>query len=213
VRLVSEDNGRITLGSRRHLYQDLHLALAGRHQIHNARVAIATLECLAELTGFDIEPEAVHEGLRKVRWPGRLQWVPGDGKGPDLLLDGAHNPAGAEALARHLDTMTRPAPLAVLGVMRGKLLDEMIATLAPRIHGVVIACPNVRRAADAEEVATVVRKYLGRVEIVPGPAAALHRAKSLAGTERDVLVTGSLYLVGEILSLLTPDPTPGPVST
>jgi dihydrofolate synthase/folylpolyglutamate synthase len=213
VRLVGEDGERITLRSRRHLYRDLHLALAGRHQIHNARVAIATLECVAERAGFDVEPDAVREGLRNVRWPGRLQWIPGDGNEPNLLLDGAHNPAGAKALARHLDTLARPAPLVLLGVMRGKLLDEMIGTLAPRIHGVVIACPSVRRAADPDEVAALVRKYVDRVEVVPDTAAALDRAKSLAGTERDVLVTGSLYLVGEVLSLLTPHPTPGPVST
>jgi dihydrofolate synthase/folylpolyglutamate synthase len=213
VRLVGEDGERITLRSRRHLYRDLHPALAGRHQIHNTRVAIATLECLAERVGFDVEPDAVRAGLRNVRWPGRLQWIPGDGSEPDLLLDGAHNPAGAKTLARYLETTARPAPLVLLGVMRGKLLDEMIGTLAPRIHGVIIACPSVRRAADPDEVAAIVRRHVDRVDVVPDTAAALDRAKSLAGTERDVLVTGSLYLVGEVLSLRTAQPTPGPVST
>jgi folylpolyglutamate synthase/dihydropteroate synthase len=70
----------------------------------------------------------------------------------------------------------------------------------------------VRRAADPDEVAAIVRRYVDLVEVVPDPAAAFERAQALAGRERYVLVTGSLYLIGEILSLLTPHPTPGPIS-
>jgi dihydrofolate synthase/folylpolyglutamate synthase len=135
-----------------------------------------------------------------------------DRGGIDLLLDGAHNPAGADTLARYLGTVDRPRPVALFAVMHGKLLDEMIDPLAPHLHGAVIARPAVQRAADPEEVAEVVRRHVDLVEVVPDPAEAFERATELAGPERYVLVTGSLHLVGHVLGLLDRRPVPGPVS-
>jgi dihydrofolate synthase/folylpolyglutamate synthase len=210
--LAEEDDGTFTLETERNRYDRLRLALAGRHQIHNARVAVVAFERFAARVGLDPEPAAVRDGLAAVRWPGRLQWVRDETDGADLLLDGAHNPAGTGTLASFLAAVDRPAPVAVFGVMHGKLVAEMIEPLARRLHGIVIARPSVRRAADPEEVAAVVRRYVDLVEVVPDPSAAYCRAKELAGTERYVLVTGSLYLIGEILGLLGRRPTPGPVS-
>jgi dihydrofolate synthase/folylpolyglutamate synthase len=213
ARLVAEeDDGTLTFETDRSRYERLRLALSGRHQIHNARVALAAFELFAARVDVEPDSDAVREGLATVRWPGRLQWVRDETDGTDLLLDGAHNPAGTSTLANFLATVERSAPVAVLGVMHGKLVAEMIEPLAPRLHGVVIARPSVQRAADPEEVATVVRRHVDRVEVVPDPSAAFSRAKELAGSERYLLVTGSLYLVGEILGLLGQRPTPGPVS-
>jgi dihydrofolate synthase/folylpolyglutamate synthase len=212
VRLVGEENGAITLESAGRRYANLRLALAGRHQVHNARVAVAAYELLARIIGLEPDADVVREGLANVRWPGRLQWIRDEPGRADLLLDGAHNPAGARTLANFLGSVDRPAPVALFGAMHGKLLPQMIEPLAPRLRGVVVARPSVRRAADPDEVAAIVRRYVDLVEVVPDPAAAFERAQALAGRERYVLVTGSLYLIGEILSLLTPHPTPGPIS-
>jgi dihydrofolate synthase/folylpolyglutamate synthase len=213
VRFVEErDDGTFTLESARERYGGLRLALAGRHQLHNVRVAVAAFEQFARSAGFEPDPEAVRRGLATVRWPGRLQWVRATDDGIDLLLDGAHNPAGADTLARYLGGVERPAPVALFAVMHGKLLDEMIEPLAPHLRGVVIARPSVQRAADPDEVAAVVQRHVGLVEVVPDPAAAFERAKALAGPERYVLVTGSLHLIGEVLGLLDRRPSPGPVS-
>ena len=96
--------------------------------------------------------------------------------------------------------------------MHGKLLAEMIEPLAPYLHGVVIARPAVQRAADPHEVAAVVRRFCDRVEVLPEAAEAYARARAWAGPDRYVLVTGSLYLIGQILGLLERRPVPGPVS-
>jgi dihydrofolate synthase/folylpolyglutamate synthase len=201
VRLVEENDDGITLQSRRCRYPGLRLALAGRHQLHNARVAVAAFEQLAESIGIDADPAAVREGLATVRWDGRLQWICDEGQ-PNLLLDGAHNPAGARTLAGHLERVDAAPPVALFGVMHGKLLPQMIEALGPRLGAAVITRPSLPRAEDPEIVAEIVRRHVERVEVVPDPAAALERARALAGSRAYVLVTGSLYLVGEILSLL-----------
>ena len=214
VRLVAEDDGAFTLRSRRAEYAGLRPSLAGHHQIHNARVAVATLETLAESTGFAVGPEAVREGLARVRWPGRLQWVRRPEGGPALLLDGAHNPAGVRALAGYLRARAAAGhapPLALFGAMRDKAIEEMLATLAPWVAGAVVTRPGVARAAEASDVAAMARERLALVEVVPDPTDALARAQILAGSERAVLVTGSLYLVGEILATLEGHRGPGPV--
>ena len=212
VRLTKEAGDRFTLASRRQHYAELQLALPGRHQIHNARVAIASLERIAERIGIEVDPDAVRHGLATTRWAGRLQWIRDDGDGPGLLFDGAHNPSGVRTLTLYLDGLDRPAPVAVLGVMRGKLMEEMIETLATQVDHVLVTRPGVRRAAEPDEVAAIARRHIERVEVVPEPSAAFDRARRLATGERDVLVTGSLYLVGEILALLERRPAPGPLS-
>jgi dihydrofolate synthase/folylpolyglutamate synthase len=211
VQLTEDVDDRFTLLSRRRRYADLRPALPGRHQIHNLRVAIACLERIADRLGFEIDVEAVRRGLATTRWAGRLQWLRDDA-GPDLLFDGAHNPAGVDTLVRYLEKLERPRPVAVLGVMRGKLMEEMIARLAPRLEAIVVTQPAVKRAAEADEVAEVARRHAGSVSVVADPPAALAEARRLAGEERDVLVTGSLYLIGEILASLEERPVPGPVS-
>ena len=148
-----------------------------------------------------------------MRWPGRLQWLPADRDRPELLFDGAHNPAGVRALASYLRALDRPAPVALFGAMHGKLLDRMFEPLSSVVRGVVVTRPGVQRAADPEDVAAEARRQgIDNVEVVAEPERALERVCALAGADEFVLVTGSLYLIGETLSLLHSSPTPGPVS-
>jgi dihydrofolate synthase/folylpolyglutamate synthase len=142
-----------------------------------------------------------------------LQWVRGDDFRPDLLFDGAHNPAGARALAAHLRTLDREPPVVLFGAMHGKLLGEMFEHLIPCVHSLVVARPDVQRAEDPEEVAAIARSHgAAQVEVVADAADALQVAYERAGSDRYVLVTGSLYLVGQVLGLLERHPQPGPVS-
>lgn len=212
VRLVSESSASFTLETKRHRYPGLRLALAGRHQIDNARIALAVYETLADRAGFEPDPAAVSQALATVRWPGRLQWIRRGDDAPDLLMDGAHNPAGARALGDYLRQQGGPAPIALFGAMHGKLLPEMLDQMASVVESMVVTRPDVKRAADPEEIAALARERIPDVEVVADPAEAFRRAVEKAGSERFVLVTGSLYLVGEVLALLEPRPTPGPVS-
>jgi len=221
--LVCGEDDRFAIHTARQIYPDLTLALRGRHQVENSRVAVVALETLAPELGFDPDPSKVREGLGNVRWPGRLQWVEGR---PPLLLDGAHNPAGAQALADYLQSRGGERPVLLFNAMRKKKVEEMVRPLADLIDAIVITRARVDRAAEPEDLAPVLEPLVKRVEVIPDPGQALERARFLApdpgqALERArflalpdgyVLVAGSLYLVGEILGLSEASPVPGPVS-
>ena len=192
-------------------YDDLRLPLPGSHQRENARVAAATLEAAAGALGFEIRPAAVRDGLAATRWPGRLQIVPGR---PTLLLDGAHNPAGAEALAVHLAERAasgEPKPMLLFGSMKDKDLAGMLRPLSPHVARMIATRPDIPRAMDSGELAKAASELGLEAEAVPGAAAALERARVLAGDDGLVLVAGSLYLIGEVLAALEGLDAPGPV--
>ena len=192
-------------------YDDLRLPLPGSHQRENARVAAATLEAAAGALGFEIRPAAVRDGLAATRWPGRLQIVPGR---PTLILDGAHNPAGAEALAVHLAERAasgEPKPMLLFGSMKDKDLAGMLRPLSPHVARMIATRPDIPRAMDSGELAKAASELGLEAEAVPGAAAALERARVLAGDDGLVLVAGSLYLIGEVLAALEGLDAPGPV--
>lgn len=185
------------------------LALTGEHQRHNAQVALATFERFAD--ALDLVPAAakVLQGFAATRWPGRLQFVPGT---PPVLFDGAHNPAGAAALAAHLAERGGPKPVLVFAAMADKDARALLAPLAPHVASVVTTRAPVLRAGDAEPLASIARELGLRAESRTDPAEALALARSLAGRDGLVLVAGSLYLVGAGLAALAGGPAPGPVS-
>ena len=122
---------------------------------------------------------------------------------PRILIDGAHNPAGIAAVASYLHGQTRPRPVLLTGATSGKPLAELFGPLGPLVDGVVVTRPPVERGLEPEHVAGEIAPLFGRTEAVSDTAAALERACELAGDGQYVLVTGSLYLVGEILGLIT----------
>ena len=161
------------------------LALAGAHQRHNGALAKAALEA----AGLGVSPDALARGFREVRWPGRLERL------GDVLLDCAHNPDAAAALAL---TLVEP-PSLVFGALADKDAAGMLAALAPKAARIWLTAPPSPRAADPAALAAL---WPGaRVE--PDPAAALAAARARGGT---VLVTGSTYLVGAVRALLTDEP-------
>src|SRR6185503_10680798 len=189
------------------LYDYLDLALPGNHQRDNARVAVVALEAFLQGRGRTATRQAVREGLARTRWPGRLQTI--DGR-PSILLDGAHNPAGAEALARYLEDRDGPRPVLVFGVMKSKDARGILAPLAPHVASVVLTKPGVDRAEAPEMLAEIASSLGLRHEVVPDAGGAVDRAKAVAGEAGCVLVAGSLYLIGDVLARLQGG-APGPV--
>jgi dihydrofolate synthase/folylpolyglutamate synthase len=185
------------------------LALTGEHQWSNAQVALVAFERFAEALDLDASPGSVLEGFAATRWPGRLQWIPGS---PSVLLDGAHNAAGAAVLAAHLAERGGPKPVAVFGSMADKDARALLAPLAPYVSAVVTTKPPVLRADDPERLAALARELGLEAETEADPVRALDRACAKAGPGGVVLVTGSLYLVGVALAAHGGDPAPGPVS-
>ncbi len=191
-------------------YDGLSLPLPGLHQIENARVAVVALERFTGVLGRPLPPGAVRSGFRAVRWPGRLQWVEGS---PPILLDGAHNPAGAAALAAHLRGRGGEPPVLLFGTMANKDARGILEPLAALARAVVLTRPPVERAAEPGEIALLAATPTSAlVETVPDPAAALARARSLVPPGGYLLVAGSLYLVGAVLGLLENTESPGPVA-
>jgi dihydrofolate synthase/folylpolyglutamate synthase len=188
--------------------RDLRLGLAGAHQVENACTALAATWLLAE-TGTPVPETAVREGLAGASWPGRFEraTLPA---GTAVVLDGAHTPASAAALAETL-AAEEPARRAVLvlGTMADKDPAAVVRALAPAAARVVATAARTPRAASPERIAAGVEAGGLPVEVVPGVAAALERAAERAGTAGLVVVTGSLAVVAEAreaLGLAVADP-------
>jgi len=173
----------------------LRVALAGQHQLRNVALAVVAAERLAN-SGFDrIDEDAIARGVGGCRWPGRLE-AAALPDGPTVLLDGAHNPAGATALADHLSTLATPWEL-IFGTLADKDAASMAAALAPAARRVWLAPPDSPRALPLAALAAL--PSLAGATPTSGVAEALARAIAVPTAERAPLlvVTGSLYLVGE----------------
>lgn len=173
---------------------DLEIALLGAHQAINLGLAARAAEALAGL-GFDrIGPEAIQEGAAACRWPGRLEAIDLPG-GRRILLDAAHNEAGARVLAEFLDRMGQPVDL-LFGVLADKDYAGMLGLLAPRARRIVLTTPASPRAKDPAELAVLLAGHPGEVIVEPDRERALERALALGG---EVLVAcGSIFLIGEV---------------
>jgi dihydrofolate synthase/folylpolyglutamate synthase len=185
------------------------LSLDGTHQRDNARVAVAAFEAFSRELGSAADPRAMRQGLESARWPGRLQLIPG---APSILLDGAHNVAGAEALAAHLALRGGPKPVLLVAAMADKDIAGILRPLAPHVASVVATQPAVARAADAKVVSAAARALGLPAVAEPDPAEAFALARGSAGPGGLVLVAGSLYLVGAVTAVLEGGGPYNPVS-
>lgn len=175
-------------------YDDLYLPLHGRHQAVNAVVALAATE---GLFGRALDPDAVVEGFATASSPGRIEVASRD---PFVIIDGAHNPSGFEALTTTLlEEFGDRAWVVVLGAMGDKELAEMVKHLAGMTEEVFVTAVDHPRAIQPAELAAVIDDVLGiRATVVDDPHGALAAAIDRAGSAGSVLVAGSIYLVGEL---------------
>ncbi|MHB8605504.1 MAG: bifunctional folylpolyglutamate synthase/dihydrofolate synthase [Thermoplasmatota archaeon] len=176
---------------------DVRIPLVGAHQVGNAALAAAALAACAE-SGFAVSEGAFERGFRAAHWPARLQWIPG---APPLLVDGAHNPAGAAALASYLDA-EKLRPTLVFGCMTDKDWLDMVTALAPYLAGAVVTRPRSPRALPPMESGREFSRVGVTATMVPDVKHALATAVNQAGPDGVVLVAGSLYLAGEVLEVL-----------
>ncbi len=193
------EDGTVALATPLREYPRLTLGLPGMHQVANALVAVRLLEAI-DAAGIPVGAEAIVSGLRDVRWPGRLEWIRVEGG--ELLLDAAHNPAGARSLAAHLSA-SAPLPL-VFGVMKDKDVGGMLGALAPVVSRVVATEARTPRALAANEVARRARQAFPALDVVclADPVEACRAA--LADARRAV-VAGSIFLIGDVRGRLAND--------
>jgi dihydrofolate synthase/folylpolyglutamate synthase len=176
----------------------LNLPLLGEHQRLNAAVATYTVKALRKK--IPVSDEMIKAGLSNVRWAARLQLVERTG-GRKMLLDGAHNIGGAEALRTALGTYFAAAkPTLILGVLRDKDLREICEILAPLARRIVVTPVGSKRSAATKELAKVCKAANPRAKIVE--AGSLKEALEKTGKDEFVVIAGSLYLIGEAMELL-----------
>ena len=216
VRYAATDAG-LRLVTPVHTYKDLHLGLLGRHQWANAACAVGAVDALGVRGVARVAEGAVRRGLAETRMPGRLEWIAGD---PPVLLDGAHTPDAARALAAALpeilpqvreqtpdqDQAPETRPVLLLGILGDKDIPAMVGALAPLAGAVIVTEPPwERRAGAAAIVAAEVQRYLPApdVTLITDYAMALAQAQDVARARGvPLVVTGSLILVGASRSLL-----------
>ncbi|MBW2091612.1 MAG: bifunctional folylpolyglutamate synthase/dihydrofolate synthase [Deltaproteobacteria bacterium] len=179
----------------------LELNLLGSHQVRNAALSLAALELLAE-KGFKFAEQDIRAGLVSVFWPGRVEIFPGP---PDLMLDGAHNPAAAATLAKLLETLNYERLHLVLGIMADKDIPRIMGPLLPHADALYLTRPEYFRAADPKVLAEAAKGFKGPLSVHLRITEAIETAKSAAGSEDLVLITGSLFTVGEARAHITGD--------
>jgi dihydrofolate synthase / folylpolyglutamate synthase len=176
----------------------LELPLLGEHQRLNAALAIATVRTLHPT--LPVSDRQIREGLMKVDWPGRLQRVDTE-SGATVLLDGAHNPAGAATLRAAFEKYFRPVqPALILGMLRDKDWPAMCEILAPLAQKIFLVPVHSQRTTAPEALQSICHRMnpTATLTVCASMVEALERTKQ----ERFVIVTGSLYLVGEAMEVL-----------
>jgi len=170
------------------------IPLLGRHQLENAATAVATLETLRR-RGFHISPDAVNEGLRNVRWPGRLEILSRD---PVVVVDCAHNPYSAQVLRKALEEwFPGQRWVLVFGASADKDIAGMLRALLPISEYTIVTRSDHPRAATPIELADTVASVGGGAEVCVNMRKSLRRGLSAMDPGNGLLVTGSIFLVAD----------------
>jgi dihydrofolate synthase/folylpolyglutamate synthase len=189
-------------------FSGLQTNLPGRHQMNNAGHALALLES-ATAERFPLSNDAIRSGLQHVRLKGRLEIVQHN---PTIVLDGAHNPLGARVLFDFLQSQLHDCPgrklVVILGMMQDKNHAEFLRILLPLVDSLVLTQPHMNRAATVEELKQALPQDDLELYTIANPWEAYCQARDNAAPSDLICVTGSLFLVGEILLHLTQPHSP-----
>ena len=202
-------------GLSRH-FEDIFINLQGDHQFINAAMALCTAEVISPL-GFHVSDESIYRGMSRVRWHGRLETVR---EKPTIILDGAHNPGGMRVLSEFFKTHhTEKKKILVFGVMKDKEYKKMLEEIIPLMDLIIITKPDMERALSPDVLKTLIQA--GELsKLSKGTASttqplnhstvfytqdvksALEKAKDAAGDNDLILITGSLYTIGEAKQII-----------
>lgn len=199
---VQEDEQSFRFDGPFHSIEPLAISLNGDHQRTNASVAVMTLEVLRQYAALIVEDDALNEGLREAAWPGRLEMVM---KSPRILLDGAHNPEGAEALVKALkSTYSYDKLHLMMGMIENKNHQDVLKHILPIVDTLILTEPQYRMKKDASQLAEIVQELRGQhafeLIIEPDWQAALSKICKLTGETDLGVVTGTLYLIADVRS-------------
>jgi len=182
-------------------FRNLELGLKGRFQDRNAALALLALEILKK-KGITVSEEAIQGGLANPLWPGRVEEVSSH---PTIILDGAHNPSAMRSLAQAIGNDFHFEKLIlVLGIMEDKDISNILTKILPLAHKAIYTKPTYYRAANPQYLMDVAKKFGKDGEVHVPLSTAIERARDLADTKDLIVITGSLFTVGEAKSYLDP---------
>jgi dihydrofolate synthase/folylpolyglutamate synthase len=198
IKIRKEFRGRYSMDLQTpfRVYRNLRLSLAGEYQTRNAALAVSAIEALKS---FPVRVRDIRRGLANARWSGRLDEYRSRRR---TLLDGAHNPEGARELRNFLMRRKEAEVHFVFGAVRDKNIREMGACLFPLASGIHLTALDNSRSADPYEVANMHKRFRPCIRIHSSMREALYSAWEQCSPAGLVVVTGSLYLVGELLPLV-----------
>ncbi len=200
LRALDSTNGKAVVAfiTKNEIYPDAHLGLRGRHQIENARLAVLLAEVLKNDFNFTLSKFEIVKGLETAEHKGRLEFY------QNILFDGAHNVAGAKALKEYLDEFINQPVTLVFGAMRDKDLSPIAAILFPKAETLILTKPNNERSMETSELLKIVPTAFDQknVKLAETVAEAITTAKLITKETELILITGSLYLVGEAQEIL-----------
>ncbi|MFH1505371.1 MAG: folylpolyglutamate synthase/dihydrofolate synthase family protein [archaeon] len=194
-KVVGQKGAKLYLAERRKIDS----ALKGDFQYANVSLALEILEILKS-KGFKSSVESIAKGLNAVKWPGRLDFI-----SKNILFDCAHNPNAAKALEKELKKIKKAGKdiYIVLGIMKDKDIEHIVSELEDVAKEIIITRPHIARAAMPDTIAGFVHK---KVSVIGDISDSLEYAKLKAGKNGLVVVTGSIFTVGEAFSILRPNP-------
>ncbi|MFC1838554.1 bifunctional folylpolyglutamate synthase/dihydrofolate synthase [Thermodesulfobacteriota bacterium] len=181
--------------------KDIRLTLKGEFQNRNCALAIGILELLGK-KGYKFNREDIKAGIEETTWPGRIQVL---SESPLIVVDGAHNPDAAGVLAKTVkNSFTYDRLILVLGIMADKDINSITGGLTSLADHIICSSPEYFRSASPEDLYKVVSARGKKTEIIKTLPDAINRAKKIAGKKDMILVTGSLFTVGEALTAIDP---------
>lgn len=176
-------------------YKDLRISLIGKHQLRNAALAVETAELL-RIKGYNITEDIIRRGLENAKWPGRLEVLL---KKPVFIIDGAHNPEGAEMLKGTLDEYFPGKQVTfIMGVLKDKDYPAIIEKVLPGCNKLIAVTPNSPRALPAPELARAAEGYCKNMQISDTIERAISLSLADASSDEVICVFGSLYYIGMV---------------
>ena len=189
-KIVSDsEKNTFTIKSKFYSYEKLKVPLIGEYQIMNACMAIAAVKFLNE----GINEKSIRDGLVRTRWPGRLEII---SRKPLIVMDAAHNPAAMKQLVKSLKLFNYNRMILVFGVMKDKDIKKIVEIIIPQASMTIINKPKVERVAEPKLIQKYARKF-SKTIIIKNVKESIKYAKSIAGKDDLICITGSIYMLSE----------------
>lgn len=178
---------------------DIELNLLGKHQLLNCSLCIQAIEALKK-QGVNIEKQHILEGLKKVKWPGRLERMKRE---PLVVIDGAHNIDGIKKLKESVETYFKYNNIIlILGILKDKEVENMVETIAPLAKHIITVTPHSDRAKLSLELKEIVEKYNKNCSYEEEYENGYKKALELASNDDLILISGSLYMIGDMRKII-----------